>query len=84
MNYETYIHRSGRTARWSGAQRTLLDFAEAQGFTPAFSCRNGVCGACLCGVEGDIRYVEEPLEEPGPGKALLCCSAPAGPVTLDL
>ncbi len=76
--------RSGRTARWTGGQRTLLDFAEAQGLTPAFSCRNGICGTCLCGVEGDIRYVEEPLEEPGPGQALLCCSAPVGPVTLDV
>jgi ferredoxin-NADP reductase len=76
--------RSGRTAIWDGAQRTLLDFAEAQGLTPAFSCRNGICGTCVCGVEGDIRYVEEPLEEPGPGKALLCCSAPVGPVTLAL
>ncbi len=76
--------RSGRTARWNGGERTLLDFAEAQGLTPAFSCRNGICGTCLCGAEGEIRYVDEPLEEPGPGKALLCCAAPVGPVTLDL
>ena len=76
--------KSGRSARWDGAQRTLLDFAEAQGLTPAFSCRNGICGTCLCDAEGDLRYVEEPLEEPGPGKALLCCSVPAGPLSLDI
>ncbi len=76
--------RSGRTARWKGEQRTLLDFAEAQGLTPAFSCRNGICSTCLCGVEGEVRYLDEPLDEPGPGKALLCCSAPVGPLTLNL
>jgi uncharacterized protein len=76
--------RSGRTARWNGAQRTLLDFAEAQGLSPAFSCRNGICNTCLCKVDGKVRYIEEPLEEPGPGEALLCCSAPEGSVTIDI
>jgi uncharacterized protein len=76
--------RSGREAAWDGAQRTLLDFAEAQGLQPAFSCRNGICNTCLCPIEGKVRYVEEPLEMPEDGYALLCCSVPDGPVTLGI
>jgi uncharacterized protein len=76
--------KSGLTAEWDGQHRTLLDFAEAQGLTPEFSCRNGICSTCLTEVDGKVRYIEEPLDEPGPGKALICCSVPDGPVTLKL
>jgi uncharacterized protein len=76
--------QSSLAAEWNGQHRTLLDFAEAQGLTPAFSCRNGICNTCLTEIEGKVRYVDEPLDEPGPGKALLCCSVPDGPVTLKL
>ena len=75
---------SGRSAVWDGAQASLLDFAEAQGLSPAFSCRNGICNTCLCSIEGEVRYVEEPLEMPRIGQALLCCSVPDGPVRLGL
>jgi ferredoxin-NADP reductase/ferredoxin len=75
---------SGRSALWDGAQPTLLDFAEAQGLSPPFSCRNGICNTCLCGIEGEVRYLEEPLEMPEEGQALLCCSVPVGPVRLRL
>ena len=75
---------SGRSAVWDGAQMSLLDFAEAQGLSPAFSCRNGICNTCLCSIEGEVRYVEEPLDMPGKGQALLCCSVPLGPVSLKL
>ncbi len=78
------FRRSGLAVRWDGSRRTLLDFAEAQGLAPAFSCRNGVCSTCLCAAEGQVRYIEEPLDEPGPGQALLCCSVPVGDVTLDI
>lgn len=75
---------SGRAAPWDGAHRTLLDFAESQGLEPAFSCRNGICNTCLCEIEGSVRYVEEPLEEPGAGQALLCCSVPDGSLTVRI
>lgn len=75
---------TGASALWDGGHRTLLDFAEAQGLQPAFSCRNGICNTCLCAIEGSVRYVEEPLEMPEPGHALLCCSVPDGPVSLRL
>jgi uncharacterized protein len=76
--------RSGRSARWDGAHRTLLDFAEAQGLSPPFSCRNGICNTCLSRIEGAVRYVEEPLDRPEAGAALLCCAAPDGPVAIDI
>ncbi|HRJ69792.1 MAG TPA: FAD-binding oxidoreductase [Beijerinckiaceae bacterium] len=76
--------RSGREAVWDGAHRTLLELAEAQGLQPAFSCRNGICNTCLCAVEGPVHYVEEPLDMPENGHALLCCAVPDGPVTVDL
>lgn len=75
---------SGITTTWDGNHRTLLDCAEAVGLNPAFSCRNGICNTCLTEIEGKVRYLEEPLDEPEPGRALLCCSVPDGPVTLRL
>jgi uncharacterized protein len=76
--------KSGRTAQWDAGHDTLLDFAEAQGLAPAYSCRAGICSTCLCGVDGEVRYVEEPLDKPGPGKALLCCSVPVTSLTIDI
>jgi uncharacterized protein len=76
--------KSGLSRTWDSGHRTLLDFAEAQGLSPAFSCRNGICSTCMCNVEGQVRYIEEPLDEPGPGKALLCCSVPEGPLRIDI
>jgi ferredoxin-NADP reductase/ferredoxin len=75
---------SGITAAWDGNHRTLLDFAEAMGLNPAFSCRNGICNTCLTKIDGKVRYLEEPLDEPGPGNALLCCSVPDGPLSVRL
>lgn len=75
---------SGITAAWDGSHRTLLDFAEAMGLNPAFSCRNGICSTCLTAIDGTVRYLEEPLDDPGPGHALLCCAVPDGPLTVRL
>jgi uncharacterized protein len=76
--------KSGRSAAWEGDPYSLLEFAEAQGLTPAYSCRAGICSTCLCSVRGEVRYIEDPLEQPGPGQALLCCSVPVTSVTLDI
>lgn len=76
--------RSGAQHVWDGAERTLLDFAEAHGLEPAFSCRNGICNTCLCEAEGEVTYLDEPLEQPGPGMALICCSVPATSLVLKL
>lgn len=76
---------SARAHAWPPDGQNLLDFAEACGLTPAFSCRAGVCGSCSTRLlSGQVRYVEEPLEPPAEGHVLLCCAQPCGPVTLDL
>ncbi|MDO5086286.1 MAG: 2Fe-2S iron-sulfur cluster-binding protein [Comamonadaceae bacterium] len=70
---------------WTSDDKNLLDFAEACGLNPSFSCRAGVCGSCSTRLlSGQVRYTEEPLEPPAEGHVLLCCAQPCGPVTLDL
>lgn len=93
---EVVFSRSGKSARWTPADGTLLEFAEAQGFEPAYSCRNGVCGTCAVKVvRGGVDYREPPVAEIAEGEALICCATPhPGPhfegrldregVTLDL
>ena len=77
--------RSGRSADWSPESYSLLEFAEAQGLNPAFSCRAGICSTCKTKlVAGEVSYFEEPLEELQDGEALLCCSKPVTDVVLDI
>jgi ferredoxin-NADP reductase len=77
--------RSGKTATWTAGMPSLLDFAEAQGLVPEFSCRSGVCGTCACRlIDGAVDYDTDPLDPPAPGDILLCCARPRGPITLDL
>lgn len=75
---------SGLSAAWDGSP-SLLDFAEAQGLTPEFSCRAGICGTCRVPMpEGEVDWIEEPLVPPPEGHILLCCTRPKGAVVLDL
>lgn len=76
---------SGVAAPWTGSAGSLLELAEDAGLTPDFSCRSGICNTCKCELlAGEVEYVEEPLDPPGPGEVLLCCSRPLGPVTVGL
>jgi ferredoxin-NADP reductase/MOSC domain-containing protein YiiM len=77
--------RSGITAAWDDKYRTLLQMAEACDVPVRWSCRAGVCHACMTGlIGGSIRYNPEPLDVPAPGNVLVCCSRPDGSVVLDL
>ncbi len=79
------LARSRRTLPWNGGTGSLLDFLEAQGLSPEFSCRAGVCGTCKVGLlAGEVRYTDPPLDPVEPGAVLLCCSQPLGSVVLDL
>jgi ferredoxin-NADP reductase/MOSC domain-containing protein YiiM/ferredoxin len=70
---------------WSDSYRSLLELAEACSVPTRWSCRTGVCHNCVTPlVSGTVTYVEQPLTDPDPGTALICCSRPDGEVVLDL
>lgn len=76
---------SGLVATWTDGFDNLLEFAEAHGLAPAFSCRAGICNTCACTIlAGEVDYAVEPLDQPPAGTALLCCARPRGDVTLSL
>ncbi|MBN3756599.1 2Fe-2S iron-sulfur cluster binding domain-containing protein [Paraburkholderia sp. Tr-20389] len=75
----------GEPVAWDPACGSLLEFAEQNGYEPAFSCRIGICNTCVMRlVDGDVEYTETPLETPPEGTVLLCCAKPSGNVTLAL
>ncbi|HIM26122.1 MAG TPA: 2Fe-2S iron-sulfur cluster binding domain-containing protein [Rhodospirillales bacterium] len=79
------FRKSDVTIPWDPAQETILDLAEANGLSPAFSCRSGICQTCILTlIEGEIEYVDDgiipPQEE---GKVLICSSAPKTNVVID-
>jgi ferredoxin-NADP reductase/MOSC domain-containing protein YiiM/ferredoxin len=78
--------RSALSVPWDADRFTsLLELAEACDVPAAFSCRTGVCHTCESGlVAGSVDYTTEPLEPPEPRRVLVCCSRPAGDITLDL
>ncbi len=77
--------RSGVTAAWDPACESILDLAERHGLNPDYSCRSGICHTCMCTlVEGEVEYLEEPLGEPDPGCALICCSRPKTNLVIEV
>ncbi|GJG97604.1 pyridoxamine 5'-phosphate oxidase family protein [Cupriavidus pauculus] len=70
--------RSGKEARWSPGDGTLLELAEARGLSPEFSCRGGTCGTCRTKiVEGAVAYATAPAFSTPDDEALICCAVPA-------
>lgn len=77
--------RSGLAVPWDARFKSILELAEACDLSVRWSCRTGVCHTCECGILGGrLRYTPEPLDQPGSGNALICCSTPETPVELDL
>ena len=77
--------RSAITVAWDDQYPSLLDFAEACDVPVGFGCRIGVCHNCESSLlAGDVAYTTDPLEPPPEGRVLVCCTRPAGEVTLDL
>jgi ferredoxin-NADP reductase/MOSC domain-containing protein YiiM/ferredoxin len=77
--------RSGLAVPWDSRFGSLLEFAEACAVPVRWACRSGVCHNCESGlVEGELAYVQEPLDPPAEGNALICCSAPQTAIALDL
>ena len=66
--------------------QSLLEQAEANGLSPAFGCRQGVCTTCTCTlVAGTVRDLRSGALFAEPGQPIrLCVSAPHGDVEIDL
>jgi ferredoxin-NADP reductase len=77
--------RSGLNVPWDPQFPSLLDFAEACDVPVRWSCRTGVCHMCESGlISGTVGYQPGPLDPPGQGNLLICCSRPQGDVVIDL
>ena len=77
--------RAGLAVAWDDRFGSLLELAEACDVPADWSCRTGVCHRCETRlVDGEVDYINEPLDAPAAGSALLCSTCPRGPVTLDL
>ena len=82
---EVTFSRSGVSAKWNPSFESILDLAEANGLSPDYSCRSGVCQTCMSDLqEGEVEYVLEPLDPPDRGSVLICCSKPKTNVIVDL
>jgi ferredoxin-NADP reductase/MOSC domain-containing protein YiiM len=82
---EVTFKRSGITGNWNPSYGTLLDMAEGLGLNPPFSCRSGICQTCSCAIEeGEVEYVEEPLDPPDDGAVLICSAKPKTDVVIDI
>lgn len=77
--------RTGLSVRWDDAFTTILELAEACDVPVRWSCRTGVCHTCETGLlDGTVAYDPEPLEPPGAGNVLVCCSRPGSNLAVDL
>jgi ferredoxin-NADP reductase len=77
--------RAGLTVSWDPRFQSLLELAEACDVPTRWSCRNGVCRRCECGlISGSVKYDPEPLESPADGNLLTCCSRPREDLVIDM
>ena len=82
---EVMFSKTGVKANWNPSFESILDLAEANGLSPDYSCRSGICHTCICPLtEGEVDYVQEPLDPPDPGSVLICCSKPKTNLVIDL
>ncbi|MGK0389842.1 MAG: ferredoxin-NADP reductase [Maribacter sp.] len=77
--------KSGVKINWSEESLSILELAEANGISPAFSCRMGTCSTCETTLtNGGIKYDPEPFMEATEGKIFICCAKPTTDIILDL
>jgi len=82
---EVEFSKSGVKTNWNPSFESILDLAEASGLTPDYSCRSGICHTCMCRLEdGEVEYVEEPLDPPEEGCLLICVSKPKKNIVVDI
>ena len=77
--------RSGISAPFPAATRSVLELADACDVPARWSCRTGVCHTCVTPLlSGDVSYAPEPLDPPAAGQVLICCARPATEIVLDM
>jgi len=77
--------RSGISARFGAAGRSLLELADACDVPSRWSCRTGVCHTCATPLlSGSVSYAPDPLELPAAGEVLICCARPSADIVLDM
>ncbi len=84
---ETEINftKSGINTQWNPSFESILDLAEANGLSPNYSCRSGICHTCICKLEqGEVEYTMEPLDPPPAGMVLICCSKPKTNLVIEI
>lgn len=79
------LRASGRTLEVPAGQ-SLLTALEAQGLSPAYGCRMGICNTCACGkLDGTTQDLNSGDRHAEPSSALrLCVSRACTDLTLDL
>jgi uncharacterized protein len=74
---EIVFTQSGKTLTWQAEYDSILEFAEANNLDPAYNCRQGICGTCMCTIrEGEVAYQTEPTAEIAEGSVLICIAKP--------
>ena len=69
--------KAGIETEWSPDKGTILEMAEANGLSPGYSCRTGICGTCATRIKcGAVDYLEEPIGPHEENEVLICCSTP--------
>ena len=83
---EIVFAQSNQTIPWQADSDSLLEFAEANGLNPPYSCRQGICGTCQCKIlEGEVTYQTIPTATVEDGSVLICIAKPkTSKVVLDL
>ena len=87
-NAHIVFSTSQKETQWTPNDGSLIELAEKNDLTPAYSCRSGSCGACSTALlSGDVHYPQQPDFTPEAGQVLICCAKPAknsGTITLAM
>jgi len=63
---------------------TLLEALERTGHEVEYHCRAGFCGACRLRIlDGEVRYLEQPLAFISSDEVLPCCCVPESDLRID-
>ncbi len=83
---QAQVSIDGTELAWQPGDGSLLELAEAHGFSPEFACRNGQCGSCKASLsQGQVYYPQPPSADVDEQEVLLCCARPASAtLTIEL